>query len=777
MLPRGHTAPTILRLQQVLLAVLAATFVLLVSASPAHAQGNDGLEVSSSTLYEPDPALEQIDVTATYTLTNLQPDEIIGDGVRSFFYTKWVIAMPATATNLVASSGGQGLIATIETNPDSDDVVFGTITLPFNLNYQQTVELNVGFTIPGGDPRTGGTVARVNDSFLSFSVWTAGDPGRTDVRIVIPNGFIVDVQGDLDELRETRTPDGTVLEAIGIQQPQDFFGQIYGRNDRGLLTETAALPGATATIRAWPDDPEWAAFVAEAIEEGVPAIEDLTGLDWPAGDIEVIETVTPYLLGYGGWFNASSGRIEIGDSLERDLILHELGHGWFNDELIDGRWITEGLAEEFASRAIEATGGERLDPVEPDLQEPLRVPLAAWASPWTLDEEVAFDYEQFHYNASWWVIRQITDDIGLEAFSAVLIGLRDDVLPYQGEGPGDETTQSTRWTHMFDLLEDRGATNLDELFETYVLSPGDQGRLAPRRVARDEYDALVDMGRGWSPPLVLRQAMSSWRFDDARLMIATAQDILVLRDNADVLASELDVTITHLAESPYEIALSTDDLELAEKTEQQLLDDLVDLRQARTELTEQAAALNTTIAFTAMTYDEAVTDASEKRSAIAGVADLRGQVDETAVDLGLLAPAWPESDGPTDFGAAAALAEARLATLAAIDGATATVDEPRGLLQNIGLIRSDPVALIDQARAAFQADQLDEALAATSMAEAMIANAQSTGQTRAIWGAGLVLLVVFATLGIAWWQRRQQASRSAAPSITPTQSTSSPVSR
>ena len=75
--------------------------------------------------------------------------------------------------------------------------------------------------------------------------------------------------------------------ALDTAQGPIDFGQIFGRNDRGLLTETAALPGATATIRAWPDDPEWAEFVAEAIEQDVPVIEDLTGLDWPAGDIEV----------------------------------------------------------------------------------------------------------------------------------------------------------------------------------------------------------------------------------------------------------------------------------------------------------------------------------------------------------------------------------------------------------------------------------------------------------------------------------------------------------
>ena len=782
-----------MRLSRLIAVAILGCLMLLVGAAPAAAQDsgsqtsatqttaaqiddaqdgaqNQGLQVVSSTTYAPDPEREQITVTASYTMTNLQADEVIDDSVRSYFYTKWVIALPATATDFAATSAGEPLDTTIAPHPDGGgqaaddpnvvDVVFGTITLPFNLNYQQNVQLDVTFTIPGAEPRTDGTVARVNDSFLSFSVWAAGDPGLTDVRIIIPSGFRVDLQGDLDELQEVTLANGDVmLEATGIQNPRDFFGQIFGRNDAGLLTATAPLPGAVATIRAWPDDPEWVEFVANAIRDDVPVIQDLTGLDWPAGDIEVIETLTPYLLGYGGWFNASSGIIEIGDRLERDLILHELGHAWFNDELIDGRWITEGLAEEFASRAIAATSGDQLDPNEPDLDDPVRVPLAAWASPWTLDEEDAFAYEQYHYNASWWVLRQITNDIGLDAFSDVLIALRNDELPYPGTGPIEQTDQSTQWTHLYDLLEARGATDLDTLFRRYVLVDADINSLTMRRVARSDYANVIESSAGWSAPLVLRRAMTEWRFDDAGDLIEHSLTIVERRDAVDALAAELDIMVEHPAKSLYETATTTADLDDVHTIENEQLVGLQTIRDGRADLVDHAIALGTTVAFPPMTYDDAVADITDQRAAIAQVAALRGQVDEAARDLDLQDPGWPTTAGPTDFAAAAALAEARLATLTTIHNATVIVEAPRSLLQNIGLFRSDPNESLALARTAFERDELDQALMASATAEMMIDQAASIGRTRVLWAAAIVVVIVLAMVGRATWHRRRKPTQ------------------
>jgi len=723
----------------------------VASAPAAQAQAVEGLTVSSTTVFTPDVEGEHIDVASTYTITNVQADDLIDGSVRSYFFTTWVIAVPAAVTDFAATSGSATLISTLEDDPDTDDIAFATITLPFNLNFQQTVTLDVSYTVPGGDPRSEGVVARVNDSFLSFSVWAAGDPGNTNIRVDVPDGFSLDLRGELDELQQV--PGETYYEATNIAEPRDFFGQVFGRNDSGLLTQEAELPNAVATVRAWPDDPEWADFVVDAIEEGVPVIEDLTGIDWPAGDIEVIETLTPYLYGYGGWFNATSGVIEIGENLERDLILHELTHAWFNDDLVDGRWITEGLAEEFASRTIEATGDPLPDPEKPDLADPLRVQLSDWASPWTLRDEDAFAYELYHYNASWWVVRQITDDVGLDAFADVLVSMHEDELTYEGTNDvREETELSAQWTHFFDLLEfDAGATNLDELFSTYVLSPDDAALLGPRRAALARYDDLAEISGAWESPPVLRQAMATWQFADAEDHMATANEIITQRDRADELAAELQVTIEHPSKAIYEMAVTAEDLDAAATAEADLVDNLSQLSDDRTALAAEAGAAGTQVGFGPMGYDEAVANIAEQRAAIANVDDLVGQVDARSQALGLDAPAWPTdatTTGSTDFVAVAALAEARLATLDAIATASDRVDADRSLTQRVGLFGSDATAEIAAARDAFESDDLDDALTATATAESMIANSASTGRTRLTWTAAIIATALLATLAI-----------------------------
>ena len=725
---------------------LGTSVVAMVAFAPAARAQTDGLRVAASKVFAPDTAAEEINVRTTYTLTNQQPDVVLGDQVRSTFYTTWIIVIPATATDLAATSGGAVLSTTIEPDEDNDAVALAYIALPYNLNFGQTVTVDVEYIIPGGEPREDPGTARVNESYLSFPIWANGDPGLVDVTIVVPSGFSTDLEGDLDPLIRVRRDEGDLLEALAIESPRDFFGQVFGRNDNGLLTRQAALPEGTATVRAWPDDPIWADFVVDTIEDDLPVLEDLIGLPWPAGDIEVIETVTPYLFGYGGWFNASSGVIEIGEDLDDSLILHELSHAWFNSELIGGRWITEGMAEEFASRTIEATTGEQVGPDEPDFDDPVRVPLAEWLSPWTLDDEDRFEYERYHYNASWWVMRQITDQIGLEAFADVLEALDQDEIPYPGEGPVEETLQSTRWTHLFDLLEAEGATGLDELFSTYVLSSPSIAKLEPRREARANYDSLVTRAGDWSAPLIVRRQLASWNFDDANDLIDQASEVLAVRDANDALAAELGVTIEHPAEAGFEMATGQREIFASRELEESLAEDLAALQRARESLASAAADIDATVAFAPSSFDDAVADIAVQQAAIDEVAQLRADVELHANELGLATPAWPVSDGPTDFAAAAALAEARLATLAAIENASTTVGASRSVNERVGLWGDDPDGALADARAAFETDDLDDALADTARAESLLAHAESVGRSRLTWAVVIAATLVLMAL-------------------------------
>ena len=72
----------------------------------------------------------------------------------------------------------------------------------------------------------------------------------------------------------------------------------------------------------------------------------------------MIESNTPYLYGYAGWFEPVNDVIEIGDELDQIVILHELTHRWFNDQMFSTRWINEGLAEELAAQAMAELDGD-----------------------------------------------------------------------------------------------------------------------------------------------------------------------------------------------------------------------------------------------------------------------------------------------------------------------------------------------------------------------------------------------------------------------------------
>ena len=91
--------------------------------------------------------------------------------------------------------------------------------------------------------------------------------------------------------------------------------------------------------------------------KGIPALEKLVGAKWPGGLERIREDASPSLRGYDGWFDPTDDEIVIGERLDADLIFHELSHAWVSGERFDQRWVSEGLAQVLAERAVKATGG------------------------------------------------------------------------------------------------------------------------------------------------------------------------------------------------------------------------------------------------------------------------------------------------------------------------------------------------------------------------------------------------------------------------------------
>ena len=152
--------------------------------------------------------------------------------------------------------------------------------------------------------------------------------------------------------------------------------------------------------------------MSEQVGDGVPVLEELIGLDWPrSDDTDVIESNTPYVYGYAGWFEPVNDVIEIGDELDQTVILHELTHRWFNDQMFSTRWINEGLAQELAAQAMAELDGDPEASKLPPSSDPGYQPLNTWSDP-QLQSAATEAQEAYGYAASYAVVHEIVDDAG-----------------------------------------------------------------------------------------------------------------------------------------------------------------------------------------------------------------------------------------------------------------------------------------------------------------------------------------------------------------------------
>ena len=114
-------------------------------------------------------------------------------------------------------------------------------------------------------------------------------------------------------------------------------------------------------VRSWPEDDLWAKRVRERLTSGLVALHELNGLDWPVvGTLRVTESATQRLNGYAGFYDPGEtgvqDEITISEEPDEQVIVHEAAHAWFNDGLLTGRWISEGLADAYAARAMSRLG-------------------------------------------------------------------------------------------------------------------------------------------------------------------------------------------------------------------------------------------------------------------------------------------------------------------------------------------------------------------------------------------------------------------------------------
>jgi hypothetical protein len=557
--------------------VSVASAVALIVTTPAPAAAvidNPDLDSSGDYTFRVEPGDGEIEVTIELALTADKPNRTTASGYYQYFFDGIVLLVPSEVDDLVVSdSEGRPLDWRVVESVDfADDIA---IDFGRNLYYRQTIDVVVTFTLPGGEPRSEG-LTRINGAYAGFQAWVDPRLEEATVTVITPEGF-TDRSVGSDTFSGRQGDEGADGErwfvVTGID-PETYWAGVSLTRDESLVSTELEVGGHRIEVRSWPGDDDWEAFVTENLAVGLPELIDRVGLDWPLRrDLTIVESFTPYLSGYAGWYDLETDEIEIGDELDTHVMFHELSHVWFNGKLFDERWITEGLADEFSAELVDVIGADRPDP-----PRVLPTEVSAQAlNDWTVFTENV-DTEEWSYGASWLVTRELGREVGLDGLSEVVRAAAADQISYVGDGEPETEVRRNDWRLYFDLLSNLDGADdetIAALFERWVLTGRQALDLDDRAESRTRYGELVEEGDTWAPPLAVRVAMSGWEFAEADALMTEAEEILDERGRVVDTLSPLGASLPTSLEEGYEGA--EDDLDDAADLLAEALDVAEDL--------------------------------------------------------------------------------------------------------------------------------------------------------------------------------------------------------
>lgn len=489
-----------------------------IEARPAAA---DGLDVATSARYAVDPATQRVAVGVDVTAVNRLP---VTPGAR-YYYTDVNLALQPEATQIWADAAGAPLPLTMQAR---DGYRLLSIGLTSRLYSGQTARLHVAYVLPGGAPRSSSGV-RVGAAHAALVVWSFGDRGTVEVDV--PAGFSVEVRGG--PMASATGADGATVLTADTTDAGAWYAWLDARNDGALTSQPLKLPGGEqVVVRAWPDDPAWQRGVSGTLTDAIPELQALIGLPWPVtGQLSVLEVSGSQLEGYAGFYAPGTRQITISEDLDPLTIVHEASHAWFNATLFSGRWLTEGLANEYASRVLVRLGGRAADPRPVRTSDAVAFALDTWGPPAPIRSARQDAREQWAYDASWTALRAVVTEVGQAGMARVLTAARAGTTAYVGAGPPEPTALPSDWRRFVDLAEEvGGGAGVPEIVAPWALTATERSRLAPRRAARQAYHALLAAAGDWAAPSVVRADLDRWDFEAASDAIATAQAAVATRD-------------------------------------------------------------------------------------------------------------------------------------------------------------------------------------------------------------------------------------------------------
>jgi hypothetical protein len=499
-------------------------------AAPAAAAASSGLTMVADARYVVDPAKRRVHVAVNLVATNHRSDTRTH---RYFFDRTFLAVQPDTTSFKIRSAG-----ATPTVRVDRRTKTYTLLRIDFGKQLgagaSRTFKLTFDIADPGGAPNR---TTRVGTSLVSFGAWGFGSVGTSGgtVAVVFPPGYSVEV--DAPELgAPTTDAAGNVTYATGaLTNPLTFFAYFVADRPSSYKETTlkVTIDGQVVpvTLRAWPDDPEWAKRVGGLLKRGLPALSKDIGLPWSVGKpLIVAEAISRSSSGFAGRYNPPAGQIEIAYYASTFVVLHEAAHAWFDGGLLADRWSSEGFASWYALRAAKAIGEKNVTgPVLSPALEAVRVPLNAWG-PAGVDPPNVDDAE---HAAALQVASEIAKRAGADGLTAVWRAIHEQRAAYQPTGSGaalETSSDAPDWRGLLDLLEERTATSYEDLWRTWVVRPTDEALLAGRSGVRLRYAAVTQRADPWVLPRVVRDALRAWQFDQATELLDGASTALDDRD-------------------------------------------------------------------------------------------------------------------------------------------------------------------------------------------------------------------------------------------------------
>jgi hypothetical protein len=529
---------SIARRSLVAAALLAIGLTSVQLSTPRLALASEGYVETAVTTYTVNPTAGRLDVALDVSFKNTTRS--VGN-TEYVFYTVFVWLEHAASHVYLQPDSAGGLIVRDKVGKAYDRWAVHVGRVVF---YGETKRIHVTYQLQGGAPRSTSDV-RVNPAFASFCVVAMGDDGGT-ARVVAPVGYQLTFDGEGGDLTPTTSGSSTTWSTGKLDKPYDFWacgsGPDPARYNDTILTSPS---GQKIDVQAWPTDATWQDQVKTEVDGALTKLEALVGRGLPNdGTIVVREVASGELGAYAGFFDPTSGLAQVGEDYGSDgTVAHELSHAWFNDDLFDSRWMSEGMAE-----------WARVSTVPDTCPEPASFPgqgsprIAGWVFAGPRSPQSVLDTVDYEYSASCYIVTTLAAKVGPDGMRAALAAMFDRKLAYRsGTTVLDGKAGVLSWREWLDAIDElgmvpAGVADLD--FAQNLLhhfGAADVGSLLDKRsAARKTYHALTGSVGDWTLPEPVLRSMGTWQFDAATTAMTDTATTYALLQQADTTLTGID---------------------------------------------------------------------------------------------------------------------------------------------------------------------------------------------------------------------------------------------